>query len=267
MCHNPAHVNLGDVAGGVKVKAVRNAFAVLEAVAEHQPVGVSDLARGLGLPKSTVQRAVNVLRELGWIRPNDGGVQTKWVLTTRALTVGGSVARNADLRAAALPAMQQLAQRTGETIHLTIPDGPFVVLIDKIDSVHAVRDVSWVGGRAPIHASASGKAMLAALPRAQVEAMFADGLERYTDRTITDMQSLLVELEKTSSRGFAINTGEWREDVAATGVALLDRDHRPVGALTISAPATRLSQELHNQHGELLKVARSQVNVPPSRLP
>jgi IclR family acetate operon transcriptional repressor len=245
------------------VKAVRNAFAVLEAVAEQQPVGVSDLARGLGLPKSTVQRAVNVLRELGWIRPSDGGFQTKWVLTTRALTVGGSVARNTDLRAAALPAMQRLAQQTGETIHLTIPDGRVMVLIDKIESDHAVRDVSWIGGRAPIHASASGKAVLAALPAAEVDAIFADRLERYTERTITEKRSLLAELEASRARGFAINTGEWRMDVAATGVALLDQNDRPVGALSISAPATRLSEELHDQHGELLKAVASQVTVPP----
>ncbi len=235
--------------------SVATAFAILETVGEQQPVGVSDIARALGIPKTTTHRMLQELRALGWIRGSGGDDAPRWSLTSKVLTLAGQVAAASDVRQQALPAMHELNARTGETIHLTVPEDGHVVLLDKVDSTHAVRAWSWVGGRAPIHATSSGKAILACLPEDEVRALLSSGLEQYTAFTHTDVETLLQELEQVRSRGYALNPGEWRADVAACGAAVLDSDGRPVAALSISMPRHRFPEEKWAPYGALVRDA------------
>ncbi|MFD7447186.1 IclR family transcriptional regulator [Streptomyces sp. NPDC059909] len=239
------------------MRSVFTAFSVLEALAEAQPVGVGALARELDLPKSTVQRSLTTLAELGWIRPLDRGGHTRWMLTARPLKLAGHVLRHEGmLREAAAPAMADLARQTHETIHLTIVDGDSVILLDKIDSTHAVRNVSWVGGRAPLHASASGLAILAHLP---ADAIARYPLARYTALTVTDAEALGDTLAAVRKRGYAINTGMWRDDVSAVAAAILDPAGTPAASLSISVPTYRLSDELQDRYGILVRDAAARV--------
>lgn len=241
------------------MKSVRTAFAVLEAVSDHQPAGVSELARQLELPKSTVQRALRTLADIHWVRATGDERATRWVLTTRALTIGAAVARDAGFRAIAMPIMQQLGTETGETIHLTVPEDGDVVLIDKVSSTHPVQTVSWVGGRAPIHATASGLAMLSRMPAHEVDRLLAPPLERWTELTQTDPAALRTEVERVRDRGWATNPGWWRVDVAAIGAAVVDRAGRVVGAISISTPAHRLGVDLHAPYGRLVRDAADRI--------
>lgn len=234
--------------------SIRTAFAVLEVVGERQPVGVSDVARELGIPKTTAHRTLHELGQLGWIRSN-GDEQPRWSLGSRVLTLAGQVVAGSDVRQMALPAMQELNRRTGETIHLTVPEGGHVVLLDKVDSTHAVRAWSWVGGRAPIHATSSGKAILAWMEEADVRVLLRDDLEQFTDMTVATLDALLVELREVRQRGFALNPGEWRTDVASCGAPMLDQAGRPVAALSISMPVHRFPQEKWTTYGELVREA------------
>jgi IclR family transcriptional regulator, acetate operon repressor len=235
------------------MKSVRNAFATLELVASEQPVGVSELARQLGLPKSTVQRAVTTLAELGWIRADSANGVTRWVLTPRALTVGSAVVTGAGFRDVALPVMQELGAKTQETIHLTVPDEEgYVVLIEKVSSTRSVQAVTSVGGRAPIHATSSGLAILAHRPEADIDEMLSGSLESWTELTEVDPGRIRQELERIRERGWAVNPGWWRRDVAAVGAAIVDRQGFSIGAISISTPADRLTPDLHEPYGELV---------------
>ncbi|RJQ82372.1 hypothetical protein D5S17_02815 [Pseudonocardiaceae bacterium YIM PH 21723] len=149
--------------------------------------------------------------------------------------MAGYLLRNESmLREAAAPTMAELGQRTRETIHLTMPDGAEVVLLDKVDSTQAVRNVTWVGGRAPIQLSASGLALLAHGVEAPVQVD----------------QALLVE---TRERGYAINIGMWRDEVSAVAAAIRRPDGVAVAALSISLPTYRLSEELRTRYGVLVR--------------
>ncbi|MEU8690571.1 IclR family transcriptional regulator [Streptomyces sp. NPDC048665] len=239
------------------MRSVFTTFSVLEALAEAQPVGVGALARELDLPKSTVQRSLTTLAEVGWIRPLDSSGHTRWILTARPLKLAGHVLRHERLlREAAAPAMADLARQTRETIHLTIVDGDSVILLDKIDSTHTVRNVSWVGGRAPLHASASGLAILAHLP---ADAIPRHSLTKYTGQTVTDAEALGATLATVRKRGYAINTGMWRDDVSAVAAAILDPTGVPAASLSISVPTYRLSDELRDQYGILVRDAAARV--------
>ncbi|AQZ65304.1 Transcriptional regulator, IclR family [[Actinomadura] parvosata subsp. kistnae] len=220
---------------------VINALRVLEEVADRQPVGVGELARGLGLPKSTVQRSLKTLHEAGWIRPA-GGEVTRWQVTSKAL----QVARRTELglRDAAVPVMEELRQRTGETIHLMVPEGDAVVLIERLETDKPLRIVLPLGTRLPLHASANGKAVLAHLDRPLGD------LPGYTDTTITDPRALRAELDAVLARGYADNRGEWRSDIAAVAAAVLAPG--PVASLSVSTPASRMTEELRAEYGKLV---------------
>ncbi len=242
------------------MQSVLNAFRVLEEVALRQPVGVSELARSLGLPKTSVQRALITLQQAGWLRAG-GEDLTRWYLTTRALSVGSHVSPQLGLREAALPVMNRLRDETGESIHLSILDGDSVFLLERLNSPHIVRTVNVIGGSAPLHASATGKAVLALLPEEQVERILAQGLVPFNERTITDPDRLRAELEEVRRRGYATNMAEWRPDVIAVGRALCHDGGKPFAALNVSAVASRTTPADVARYGLLLMDATAEIEA------
>ncbi|MFG2072367.1 IclR family transcriptional regulator [Nonomuraea maritima] len=222
---------------------VVTALRVLEEVSARQPVGVGELARELGLPKSTVQRSLRTLHDAGWIRPA-GGEVTRWQVTSKLL----QVARRTELglRDAAVPVMEELRQQTGETVHLMVPEGEAVVLIERLETDKPLRIVLPLGIRLPLHASANGKAVLAHLDRP------LDELPAYTGTTIVDGEALRAELAAVRARGYADNRGEWRPDIAAVASAILGADGSPIASISISTPASRMLDDLRAAYGALV---------------
>ncbi|MEV7285005.1 IclR family transcriptional regulator [Streptomyces sp. NPDC093252] len=221
---------------------VLNALRVLEEVAIRQPIGVGELSRVLGMPKSTVQRALRTLHEAGWIRPA-GGELTRWAVTTKALDVGRHASGDLGLRDAAVPVMEELRRRTEETIHLTVLEGDRMVLIERLETTKPVRTNMSLGHALPMHASANGKAVLASGAPGAVDALLAGDLPRFTDTTITDPDGLRTELDLVRARGYAVNRGEWRSDVGSVASAVLGADGEPVASLSVNVPMSRLTDE------------------------
>ena len=147
-----------------------------------------------------------------------------------------------DVRSLAHPLLIELSELTTETVHLAVPVGTHMVYIDKIDSPRAVVMASRIGEQLPLHCSALGKAYLSAMP-ADERREIVEGLplERRTERTLADPDALLDDLETCARRGFAIDNVENEEGVRCVGAAILDDRDRPIAALSLSAPASRLS--------------------------
>lgn len=239
---------------------VLNTLQVLEEVAARQPAGVAELARTTGIPKSSVQRALRTLQTAGWIRPAGDGV-TRWVVTTKALYVGRHAAGDLSLRDVAMPVMEDLRRRIDETIHLTIPEGDKVVLIERLETSKPVRIVLSLGMSLPLHASANGKAVLAAGSAAMVEQLLADRLPRYTDTTITDLGELLAELQEIRERGYSTNAGEWRSDVSAVAAAVLNDTGQPVASISINVPTSRMTDVDRSAYGALVRETAAAVSA------
>ncbi|WP_198961495.1 IclR family transcriptional regulator [Pseudonocardia sp. MH-G8] len=251
------------------MRVVRTALCVLEAVSELQPVGVSAIARATGVPKSSVQRCLVSLREAGWISSPPGGPQ-RWTLTGRALAVGLRGSAEHGLREAAHAVMQDLRDRTRETIHLigfgaghspASDADPALVVIDRLDSPEPVRTWVRLGTRVPLHASCSGRAVLSRLPEAEARALVGDGLERFSDQTITDHDALADELRAVRERGYAIADQSWRSGVGAVAAAVVDAAGRPVGALAVSAPQQRFDAERAVDLGAAAVAAAARVSA------
>jgi IclR family acetate operon transcriptional repressor len=242
------------------VGSLEKALKVIEAVAETQPVGVSDLARQLDMPKSSVQRSLIALHDAGWIRPT-GTELTRWVITTKVLTIGSHAGEDLGIRPVAVPVMQTLRDETSETINLTVPGdhNHVVVLIERLESPQVVRTSNPVGAVAPIHASSNGKAVLAHLPEAEVDAVIAQGLQGFTESTLVSPDDLKSDLAQIRQCGYATNIGEWRSSTASVASAILNENGRPVAALSISAPVDRMPTELRPRYGELVTEAAAKI--------
>ncbi|TFV63188.1 UNVERIFIED_ORG: IclR family transcriptional regulator [Bacillus sp. AZ43] len=237
------------------MRSVSVALAVLEAVSERQPVGVSELSRAMDLPKSTTQRMLLTLGGLGWIRSSDDE-PTRWSLTAKAMAIGSRHRADQEIRRVAEPAMHTLSAATGETVHLSVPEERQIVLLDKIEGRHPVRTHTTVGHGAPLHTTASGKAVLAAMPEPQAAALLrAAPLEALTAQTDTDVDDLLKELERVRRQGYAVTVGTRHPDVAAVGAAILDAQQRPVATLSLSLPVQRFPRRMWPVYGA--QVARA----------
>ena len=245
------------------MRVVRTALQVLEAVSDLQPVGVSAIARATGIPKSSVQRCLVTLRETGWLTPSPHQPQ-RWMLTGRALAVGLRGFAETGLREAAVAVMQDLRDTTRETIHLTGfgPDHAAeaaAVVIDRLDSPEPVRTWVRLGTRVPLHASASGRAMLSHLPPDEVDRLLAEPLERFSDHTLVGRDALAAELATVRERGYATAEESWRSGVGAVAAAVVDADDRPVGALAISVPLQRFDADREHVLGPMVVAAAARV--------
>ena len=237
------------------MRSVLNACSVLEAVVQHQPIGVSELSRLVQLPKTTVQRCLETLEQAGWTRHSADPV--RWSVTARVWGIASSSTEHAALREAALPVMHRTRDALDETVHLNVLEGLDVILIERVDSRQVVRTYSALGAVSPLHGPSAGKAILAHLPEAHVEAIISAGLEQFTERTVTDPSALRKQLQEIRDQGYAFNAGEWRPDIYGIGVAILTSDQRPVGSVAISMPASRFDpDDLPRQAAQMVEAAR-----------
>ena len=235
----------------MEMKSVTRSLRVLEAVAQHQPVTVGELTKIFGLPKSTVQRTLVTLAEAGWLRANRKDT-TRWEIGARVLAVRPAALQGSSLFAAAREPMIRLRDALNETIHLSVPDAlQCMVVVDRVDCDHAVRTFHTIGDTSPLHATAVGRAVLAHLPRRDVEELITAGLERFSDTTPAEPDELRAELERIRTDGYAINRNQYRPGVCAVAAAVLDEDGTPLAAVAISMPDARYDSERAPKWGRL----------------
>ncbi|MER7548303.1 IclR family transcriptional regulator [Actinomadura sp.] len=207
--------------------------------AEDGALGVSELSRRTGLPKSTVHRLVRALTAHGLLDRSGSRVR----LGLRLFELGQLVPLRRDLRAAALPFMADLRDATHQIVHLAVLDGPEVVYLEILRSADAPAMPSRVGGRLPAHATGVGKAMLAFSPPETVDAVIAAGLPRLSRRTIVLPRLLRRELEGIRAAGCAFDREESGDGVVCAASPVFGSDGAVVGALSISGWSTGMKLE------------------------
>ena len=214
-------------ASGLQV--VRRAASVLRVVGrEGGGPRLADLAPMVDLPKTTLHRVVGALAEEGLLRVDPSGriwLGSELIELSRAAT--------ADLAAQVRPAVQRLHRAVDETVDVAIVEGATVRFIDQIQSTRPLRAVSAVGAVFPLHASANGKAALAAMAPADAAPVLAGPLEPLTPATITDAAVLRAELAEIARSGIGYDRQEHTVGICAVGAAVVG----PAGpVLTLSLP-------------------------------
>lgn len=237
-------------------KTLLKGLVLLETMANNDKCsGVTELANELSLSKSNVHRLLQGLVHQGFVRrqPETG----RYELTMKLWELGAKVFRRLDVRREALPYMKLLADETLETVHLSILDGTDALYIEKIDSPQPVRAYTTVGGRSPATSVATGKAMLAWADESTI-ANAAEKLQRHTPKSIATAEELHRQLKQIRANGYAVNTGEWREQVVGVAAPLRDATGHVVGALGISGPSERLTDEvISNSVPRLIELANT----------
>jgi IclR family acetate operon transcriptional repressor len=243
------------------VDTVKMALRVLQLVGKTGGIGVSEIARRLGEPKSTIQRSLATLYEDGWIRPVEAVGWRRWTVTMKVLSLTGALEPVALLREHALPVMEELRRDTHETIYLMVPEFDQVVFVELLESPQPLRAARPIGARAPLHVSSAGKAILAHLPKAEQEAYLKRELECCTVNSLADAAALKSELELTARRGYGFSNGEFTLEIRAVAAAILPHQGRPVGAVSISGPATRLTDDAIAGLGEMVAAAARRIGA------
>jgi IclR family KDG regulon transcriptional repressor len=239
--------------------AVEAALSILETLGSVHEMSLTDLARKLGLGKSSVYRLLVTLAQRGYVEKNPQG--ERYRLTYRLFAVGSPAADRFGLREAAHPVMERLAAQTGETVNLGVLDGPRVLNIHKVESQHLLRMHMAVGSGVPAHATALGKVLLAALePDELAQRLRGRRLECLTRQTIGDRPTLHAALARTRDQGFALDEEECSLGLRCVAAPILDRRGSVVAALSISGPTQRFPQTTLSRLAEVVRAAAREIS-------
>jgi DNA-binding IclR family transcriptional regulator len=234
--------------GGAPVlRSARTTLDVFEAVAEHQPIGVSDLARLLGLTKPTAQRCLLTLCDAGWIRAQSESA-TKWVITAKSFSLGRHALSSGQLRDVVLPIMVRLQELTGESNYLMVVDGRNTVGIERIEGTLPIRSFIPIGQPVALHAAASGKTFLAYYTPEALDAYIAGGLPEVTAKTIREPERLRRQLARVKKQGWAISIDEFADGTSAVAAPILDQQERAVASIVLALPTNRFPKRLHAKY-------------------
>lgn len=240
-------------------QTVKHSLDLLFAFKAETPTwGVNELARHLGLNKSTVSRLLATLEERRLVRQDPE--TERYRLGIGLVELAGVVLDGIDLHRVAAPYLRQLSAATRETINLAIWDRLEVVIVEHLPSPEPVKYLGWIGDREPSHAVSPGKAMLAFSPPEVLQAVIEAGLTRYTPNTLTDPDELRRDLELTRRRGYAINRGEFRESLHGVAAPIWQFPGVLAGAVAVAGPAYRLSEERLEEFGRLVKQTACEIS-------
>lgn len=200
------------------MQLIARAAHVLRALSDHRSgMSLSELADTVGLPRSTTHRMVHALRAEDFVT----------VASTGKVRIGPGIGRlgaavGRGLRDEIRPHLERLSRELGETVDLSVLDGAELRFIDQIAAPHRLRAVSEVGATFPLHCTANGKAIMAALPHARVDALLPSRLYAFTTTTITSRPDLWAELDRVREIGIAFDREEHQIGISA--VAMVVRD-------------------------------------------
>jgi DNA-binding IclR family transcriptional regulator len=234
-----------DPARPARHRATDRVIDILElAAASGEGLALKDVSRGVETPKSSLLPLLRTLTSRGYLEQGQAG---EYRLGPKAVELGVRSRGRQALVEAARPALEALMRRTGETVFLAIltGDGTGITYVDKVESEQIIRYSSGVGDRRPLHATASGKAMLAFLPEPRrAEILASVELVRYTERTIATLPALRASLDEVRRAGVCVNVEEIVPGACGIGAPILDQGGAVLAACAIGGPTDRLRPRL-----------------------
>jgi len=226
-----------------QVQSLTRGLSILEALAGSAGgLTLTDVAQRAQLPPSTTHRLLSTLGKMGYVyQAEDLGL---WYVGLQAFTVGTTFLANRDFVAQSHAYMHRLMEQAGETANLAILDGTEAVFIAQVQCHEMMRTLVKLGSRVPLHASGVGKAIFAALPDQQIDAILkVKGLPRITENTIVAMETMWAALRVIRQRGYSFDDEEHARSTRCVGAAVYDEHAEPLGAISIAGPSSRLGDE------------------------
>jgi IclR family KDG regulon transcriptional repressor len=212
--------------------------AVLQALAERNETGISELSVRLAMPKATVYRFLQTLKTLGYVRQEVDS--ERYGLSMRVFELGAKALQYPDPVEICKPHMQRLSESTGETVHLGMLIDSEIIYVHKVDSRHMLGMYSRVGRRAPLHCTAIGKVLLAwETPERRTQILKGCDFKRFREKTITTREEFDLELARTLAQGFGQDREEFDDHIRCASIPIFDRSNQVVAGLSVSFPTFR----------------------------
>jgi len=224
------------------IQSVSHALDVLEQFNGNiDEIGVTELSKRLKLHKNNVFRLLATLEARGYIEQNK--VTENYRLGLKCLRLGQTVVHQMGLLAQSRAILSELVKATKESVYVAIRKGSSIIPLDFVEPARAVRVVSFLGTVLPVHCTAAGKVHLVFESESGASLSTAERLERYTNKTIIDAHVLREQMTLIGESGYAVERGEFAEDVNAVAVPVRDYTRSLVGTLVVVGPDHRLTDE------------------------
>lgn len=228
---------------GSDVQSLRRAVSILRTFAIDTPeLGVTEISNRVGLHKSTTFRLLSTLISEGLVSQNPE--TGRYRLGVGLVELAGRVLVHTDVRQVSRRHLRSLAEQVGETVNLAVLDGNESVNLEQsVPRGRLVANHGWVGRRTPVHATSTGKILLAWLGSDSMTDLLANPLEVYTPNTITDVVTLQAELDSVREAGYAVGHEEYEVGLNAVAAPIRDHNGQVIAALSVSGPSYRLPAE------------------------
>ncbi|MGB0060360.1 IclR family transcriptional regulator [Candidatus Binatus sp.] len=225
------------------IQSVSHSLDVLEQFfGEVDELGVTELSKRLKLHKNNVFRLLATLEARGYIEQNKA--TENYRLGIKCLHLGRRYIHHMGLVRQARPILADVAKKCRESAYVAIVRRDGVVPLEAAEAEdRAVRITPPIGITLPLHCTAAGKAHLAFDAEEQLKSALPESLKRYTDRTIVDRATLLAQLEAVARDGYAVDSGEFIEEVSSIAVPIRDYTRSVVGSVAVAGPTYRIGPE------------------------
>jgi IclR family transcriptional regulator, acetate operon repressor len=254
----PAQVGAPEAAG---VQSLTRALDLLEVVAvSDRGIGLTELAKATELAPSTAHRLLKSLQQRRFVHHD--AERSLWFIGVQAFSIGAAFLRTRNVVAAARPVMRWLMETSGESVNLAVLDEAEAVYLAQIECQAMMRALARPGGRAPLHCSGVGKALLAALPQAQLAPLVARiPFTRYTEHTIADGAKLRAALVEARAQGYAVDNEEFALGLRCVAAPITDEHGEAIAAISCSGPSARITDARLCELGGLTASAARQVTA------
>lgn len=240
------------------VQSVDRAVSILELLARDGTLGITDLARELGVHKSTASRLVSALERRGLVEQVElrGGYR----LGSAILRLAGATDARLDLAQEARPICRRLAAEVGETVNLAVISAGQALYVDQASAAGNLSGYNWVGQRIPLHATSNGKVLLSEMAADDVADLVAE-LVPYTPATVTDAARLREQLAQVHADGYAVAVDELDMGLTALAAPVRDAQGHIAASLSVSGPTFRLSADTWDDMLGPLRAAAAELST------
>ena len=219
---------------------------------------MTEVSRELEIHKSTSYRLLTTLRDRGLVEQD--AATEKYRLGFGLVLLARTVSADLDILRCARPVCDRLSERTKETVTIAVLEGDDAVIIHQSISRASALSVDWTGRHTPLHATAAGKIFLVYMPEDQLLRILGEPLERFTENTIVDPQSLQDHVKEIRATGYGYTVEELEIGLNAVGAPIRSAEGAVVGTVSVSGPAFRLPSDALPEIGDLSKRAATEIS-------
>ena len=234
------------------IQSLDKGLYLLEVIEQaNKPISLGQLWAKLGWDKATIHRLLATLERRGYLLRDQSTKQ--YSLGLKIYGLYDSLKRNLDIQSITKPHLQELAEMTGESAHLAVIVEKYVVFIDRSSSAEVLSVNTQIGAREPLYCTALGKAYLAFQEELDLDELYPQPMERYTQHTITNTADLRETLTEVRRKGYAVDDEEYIDGIRCVSSPIFNEYQAPIAVIGLSGPKHRISRSKIREYGQAVK--------------